>query len=269
MRATAIVFALTLVPALAAAQTDDADWLDRCRRDYNNDRERVCDVRLSGFRPARGAINVSPGTNGGVKVIGWSRDSIAVHARVSAYADNVSEANAIARGVQIGRSGNTLTAEGPDTGRGESWSVEFVLYVPSRSDLNLDTHNGPVSVTAVMGTMDLQTVNGPLSLTDVGGDVRARTSNGPLRVELSGTRWEGQGLDAETSNGPVTLLIPENYSAQLETGTSNGPINSDFELQVNLSSMGRMSRRLTATLGRGGAPIKAITTNGPLTLRRP
>src|SRR5262245_28031041 len=119
MRATAIVFALTLVPALAAAQTDDADWLDRCRRDYNNDRERVCDVRLTGFRPARGALNVSPGTNGGVKVIGWNRDSVAVHARISAYAYNTSEANALARGVQIGRSGNTLTADGPDTGRGE------------------------------------------------------------------------------------------------------------------------------------------------------
>ena len=32
MRATAIVFALSLLPVLAAAQTDDADWLDRCRR---------------------------------------------------------------------------------------------------------------------------------------------------------------------------------------------------------------------------------------------
>src|SRR5688572_6094864 len=103
MRATAIVLALTFVPALAAAQTDDADWLDRCRRDYNNDRERVCDVRLSGFRPGRGAIDVSPGTNGGVKVMGWNRDSVAVHARISAYAENVSDATAIARGVRVSR----------------------------------------------------------------------------------------------------------------------------------------------------------------------
>jgi DUF4097 and DUF4098 domain-containing protein YvlB len=268
MRATAIVLALTFAPALAAAQTDDADWLDRCRRDYG-DRERVCEVRVSGFRPGRGAINVSPGTNGGVRVMGWNRDSVAVHARIQAQADNMSDATSLVRGVQVQRSGNTLTADGPDTERRESWSVEFVLYVPSRADLNLDTHNGPVSVSSVFGTMDIQTVNGPLTLNDVGGDVRARTSNGPLRVELTGSRWEGQGLDAETSNGPVTLIIPESYSAQLETGTTNGPISSDFELTVNLSSRGRMSRRLTATLGRGGAPVRAVTTNGPLTLRRP
>src|SRR5262245_36525432 len=270
MRATAMVLALTLVPALAAAQTDDTDWLDRCRNDYgNNDRERSCTVRVSGFRPGRGAISVSPGTNGGVKVMGWDRDSVSVHARIQAQAETVADARDLARGVQVSRSGNTLTADGPETGRRESWSVEFVLYVPRRTDLSVDTHNGPVSVTSVFGTLDLQTVNGPLSLTDVNGDVRARTSNGPLRVEVTGTRWEGQGLDAETSNGPVTLIIPDNYSAQLETGTTNGPINTDFELTVNINGSGRMSRKLSATLGRGGAPIRAVTTNGPLTLRRP
>ncbi len=268
MRATTLLLALTVVPAFAAAQSDDSDWLRRCERDYG-DRERFCEVRTSGFRPGRGAFNVSPGQNGGVQVYGWDRDSVAVHARVQAQADNSADARSLARGVQISRSGNTLTAEGPETGRGENWSVEFVMYVPRRSDLTLDTHNGPVSVTSVTGTLDLQTVNGPLSLSDVGGDVRARTSNGPLRVELTGTSWQGAGLDAETSNGPVTLIIPERYSAQLETGTQNGPINTDFELTVSLSGMGRQSRRLNATLGRGGPTVKAITTNGPLTLRRP
>jgi hypothetical protein len=268
MRATTILLALTVLPAFAAAQSTDSEWLRQCDRD-NGDRERACEVRVSGFRSRGGALNVSPGTNGGVQVIGWDRDSVSVHARIQAQADRLTDARALAEGVQIGRSGNTLTAEGPETGRNESWSVSFVLYVPRRSDLTLETHNGPVSVESVSGVLDLRTVNGPLTLNDVGGDVHARTSNGPLRVELTGTRWQGAGLDAETSNGPVTLIIPERYSANLETGTQNGPINTEFELTVSVGGMGRSARRLNATLGQGGAPVKAVTTNGPLTLRRP
>ena len=270
MRVPTILLALTALPAFAAAQSTDSEWLRQCDRDRGyGDRERACEVRVTGFRPRGGVISASPGTNGGVQVIGWDRDSVAVHARIQAQADRLSDARALAEGVQISRSGNTVTADGPESGRNESWSVSFVMYVPRRSDLTLDTHNGPVSVASVSGVLDLRTVNGPLTLSDVGGDVHARTSNGPLRVELTGTRWQGAGLDAETSNGPVTLIIPERYSANLETGTQNGPINTDFELTVSLGGYGRSSRRLNATLGQGGAPVKAVTTNGPLTLRRP
>ena len=267
MRSTTLLLALSLVPAIAAAQTSDSEWLRQCERD-NGDRERACEVRVSGFR-VRGALNVTPGTNGGVQVIGWDRDSVAVHSRIQAQAYDVRDAQAMVRGVRVSQSGGTLTADGPESGRNESWSVSFVLYVPRRMDLTLETHNGPVTVESVAGTMDLRTVNGPLTLNDVSGDVHARTSNGPLRVELTGTSWRGAGLDAETSNGPVTLIIPERYSANLETGTQNGPINTEFELAVTLGPSGRMSRRLNATLGQGGAPVKAVTTNGPLTLRRP
>jgi hypothetical protein len=98
----------------------------------------------------------------------------------------------------------------------------------------------------------------------VGGDVRGRTQNGPLTVRLTGTRWDGSGLDAETSNGPVTIDVPENYSARLETGTVNGPMRVDFPITVQ----GRLNRRLETTLGSGGARLRAVTTNGPLVLRR-
>ena len=70
---------------------------------------------------------------------------------------------------------------------------------------------------------------------------------------------------AETSNGPLTLEIPERYNAQLETGTVNGPFTSDIPLSVRLS--GRRTQRIEATLGSGGPPVRAVTTNGPVTIR--
>ncbi|MFN2570147.1 MAG: DUF4097 family beta strand repeat-containing protein, partial [Gemmatimonadales bacterium] len=121
-------------------------------------------------------------------------------------------------------------------------------------------------VDAVAGSMDLTTQNGPLSLSGVGGDVHARAQNGPLTIDLTGTRWEGTGLDAETQNGPADLRIPETYNAKIEFGTINGPMDVDFPITVTLN--GRIRDRISTTLGSGGPPIRVVTTNGPMMVRR-
>ena len=81
-------------------------------------------------------------------------------------------------------------------------------------------------------------------------------------MRLGGTKWEGAGLDAETSNGPVTVSVPATYSAHLVTGTVNGPIQ--FDIPVTLQ--GRIGRRIETDIGSGGAPVRAVTTNGPLSV---
>src|SRR5207249_2370696 len=127
-----------------------------------------------------------------------------------------------------------------------------------------------VRVSSLKATGDAVTAdpgkNGPVALRAVGGDVHARTTNGPLDIELTGARWDGVGLDAETTNGPVDLAIPEGYSAQLEFGTVNGPMAVGFPLTVTIQ--GRVGRRITTVLGKGGPTIRAVTTNGPVAIRR-
>jgi len=107
-------------------------------------------------------------------------------------------------------------------------------------------------------------VNGPISVTKSGGDVRGRTTNGPLAVTLGGSRWSGRGLDLESMNGPITVTVPANYSAELEFGTTNGPMQFDFPITVQ----GRVSKTIKTTLGSGGPPIRVVTTNGPASMER-
>jgi DUF4097 and DUF4098 domain-containing protein YvlB len=150
-------------------------------------------------------------------------------------------------------------------GRSGAWGVSFEVRVPLKSNLEVTTRNGPIEVDNVTGTIRVEAENGPIALYGVGGDVRARAQNGPLHVELEGARWEGAGLDAQTVNGPVNLSIPENYSAHLETGTVNGPFDVDFPMTVTIR--GRLNR-VSTDLGSGGAPVRVITTNGPVQVRR-
>lgn len=269
---------LLTLPATALAQrahrhnhSDHGDWLENCRDGRGRDRDargRHCEERTMGWR-AGGAqsLAVDAGPNGGVTVSGWDRDSVHVIVRVQAHAGSDAEARELAGEIRVNRSGDELSADGPDSRRYASWSVSYEIYAPTRTDLRLTSVNGPIAVEDMVSRMQLDVQNGPLSLQHLGGDVRARAQNGPLHVELSGTRWEGTGLDASTSNGPIVLEVPENYNAELETGTVNGPMEVGFPVTVQ-GRFGGRNRRLTTTLGSGGPMIRAVTTNGPAVIRR-
>jgi hypothetical protein len=269
MRSLVILLAVASIPVSATqAQRRGSDRDDRCDT-YNfgnRSRARHCEARQVSLGASGGAITVEGGLNGGVEVLGWDRDSVEVIAYIETNARNPEEAREIAEEIRIVVSGRELRVEGPRIGRGVSWSVSYEMRVPRHSDLSLTTSNGPVQVEDVSGSMQLESENGPITLIGVGGDVRARATNGPLDVQLAGARWEGAGLDAETVNGPVSLDIPAGYSARLETGTINGPFDTETPLTVTF--MGRSRSRISSVLGSGGAPVRAVTTNGPVQIRK-
>ena len=267
MRKLLILAVLLLPVGLKAQESSDSEWLANCRdRSWSNDREQVCDVQVKTMA-ARSVLNIRPGENGAVAIEAYNGRGIEIHARMQASAYTRSEAAQLLRDINID-TGNTITATGPTTERHHGWSVSFVIYVPRTQDIVADTHNGPIAIKDVVSTMNLSAVNGPISLSGVGGEVHAHAQNGPIHIRLTGNHWVGEGLDAETENGPVALEIPEEYNAQLETGTTNGPVESEFPIQVTLN--GRHSfRHFTTKLGTGGALVRAVTTNGPLVLRRP
>ncbi|HLB54036.1 MAG TPA: hypothetical protein VJK71_02925 [Gemmatimonadales bacterium] len=58
--------------------------------------------------------------------------------------------------------------------------------------------------------------------------------------------------------------MPSGYSAHLETGTRNGGLAIDSPVTIQ----GRIGKRITTDLGRGGATIRLMTTNGGVNIRR-
>lgn len=105
-----------------------------------------------------------------------------------------------------------------------------------------------------------------MRLSDIGGSVRGRTRNGGVTVALAGQRWDGDGLDVETTNGGVTLSIPDGYNADLETRTVNGSFRTDYPITIQGELNSR--RGISTTLGSGGAPVRVRTTNGGLRINR-
>jgi DUF4097 and DUF4098 domain-containing protein YvlB len=116
----------------------------------------------------------------------------------------------------------------------------------------------------VRGKTEFTTTNGGVTVKDAGGSIHGQTTNGGVKVALTGSQWDGDGLDVTTTNGGVTLEVPSDYNAHLETGTVNGGVHLDFPVRVQ----GRLDRELSTDLGSGGPTIRAKTTNGGVTVRR-
>jgi len=243
----------------------ESDW---CRDSvWDRDREpRHCVVREQTLSGAS-ALAVDASANGGIRVRGWDRSDTRLRVRVDASARSDRRAREIADAIRIETAGGRIRADGPDTGGNEYWHVSFELEVPRDANLQLDTRNGGIAIEDFRGSARFHAVNGGISLVDVSGDLRGDTRNGGINVQLSGTRWDGAGLDVESRNGGVRMSIPASYNAELEIGTVNGGVKIDFPITVQ-GDLRRLPRNISTRLGSGGPRIRAVTTNGGVVVSR-
>ena len=268
---TLLIAALVTFTGVAAfAQKEkDKDNKDRsmsCRQNnwYNDRLVGNCEISEQTLAPSGGAIAIDGRQNGGVSVKGWDQSQVLVRARIQTGAPTEAEAVDLGRQIRIETSGAKIYASGPENRKDYHWDVSYEVFVPRRSDLSLETKNGGIAIADVNGRIDFSALNGGVVLKRVGGAVRGSTTNGGLVIELSGDRWDGDSLDVSTTNGGVIMSVPENYSANLQTGTVNGSVNTDFPVTVQ----GRINKQIALNLGSGGATVKAMTTNGGVHLKK-
>jgi len=256
-----------LVPAPGPAGAQPSD---PCRQhdSWNDDGARHCEVREEQLGAPAGPLTIVATPNGGISVEAWDQPGVLVRAVVIANAPTEQEARDLAGQVQLQLGGDRLSATGPERqdrqdGRDRRWwSVSYRVSVPRTTALDLQTRNGGITIRGVHAAVRFVTTNGGVQLDGLGGAVQGRTQNGGVKVALSGDRWDGLGLDVETTNGGVTLEVPQGYSAQLEASTVNGGVRSDVPLTTATTASGRLDRQVSATLGSGGAPVRVRTRNG-------
>ena len=239
-RKAAIAWAATgflTAPALAQGRWDCSGW------SRDDGQGRYCELRDFTISNTFAPLSVDGDRNGGIRISGWDRSEVHVEARVQTWGRTEAEARDLADDIEIRTDGGRIEAE-TSSGIHRGWSVSYDIQVPRN--------------------LRFQAKNGGISLSRLGGNVKGRTTNGGVTVELDGASWDGEGLDVATTNGGVKLHIPEDYSAELETGTTNGRMRVDFPITVQ----GRVDRRIRTTLGAGGAPVRVTTTNGGVVVRR-
>jgi hypothetical protein len=248
----------------AAAQTAPA-FNSTCNEQTNGgDKHSYCETRdLTLSAPSTGALLVDAQRNGGITVRSWSGTDVRVRARVQSWADDDATAKANVDNIKISTVNDKLLAN--SAANENSWSVSYELLVPEKVALDLRTHNGGISLDGVRGAVKFEAENGGVNIVGDGGDVRGRTKNGGISITLNGKKWEGKGLDVSTTNGGISWKIPADYTAKIYSSTTRGRISNDF---TSIKDKPRLDNEVALAMGKGGAPIKAVTTNGGISIRR-
>jgi DUF4097 and DUF4098 domain-containing protein YvlB len=230
---------------------------------HGRDREQYCEIREATMA-AVGRLDIDGGINGGVAVKGSNRSDILVRSKIQSYGADQAESRRMAGEIRVETSGGRIHAVGPSMEGRHGWGVSFEILVPQRTDLELRTHNGGISINGVQGHISFEAVNGGVHLEQLAGSVQGHTTNGGVDLKLAQDHWEGDKCDVSTTNGGVTIQVPANYSAHLETGTVNGGVRVGFPVTMQ----GEINRQIAVDLGSGGKLVRATTTNGGVSVER-
>ena len=244
-------------------------------------------------------LRVRGDENAGMRVEGWDRKEYSVKACKAAVSGNDSQ-NILSQ-ISVTREGSELVIKGPSPHE-DSWIVYLIIQAPRDAGFDLEAvngeitardlsgsirarnENGPISFRKCSGTLDAQTTNGPIDLRESGGSVRAesdngpvsywgnsgslklRSENGPMSVRLTGTEWQGTGLEARTENGPLTLDVPKGFATGVRVeARGDSPFNCDAAACDQAQGTWHEQDR-SITMGKGEPLVRLSTVNGPVTI---
>jgi DUF4097 and DUF4098 domain-containing protein YvlB len=147
-------------------------------------------------------------------------------------------------------------------------SVEGEVQISgARGKVTASSVNEKVSVTETTGDISAESVNGNITMTGIDGKIVDATSvNGTIVYE--GKLADAGHYSFGTHNGDVILGIPETANATFTFRTYNGSISTDFALEGYTPRQAQRGRRVTGTLGNGGADVNLETFGGSIRLRK-
>ncbi len=161
-------------------------------------------------------------------------------------------------------------------------SVQIEVTVPQTTALDVTSSDGSLHVTGVKGDARLTTADGAIRVDHFDGSLRARTSDGPVEVSgrfdmldlatsdghITADVWKGSRMNGawnvHTSDGSVTLRLPDDFAAYLDAWTSDGHI--DLQLPVEVSGKAEKNR-VRGKIRGGGQTLQVHTSDGSITLR--
>jgi signal transduction histidine kinase len=228
------------------------------------DRQQFCEIRdLAMPAPVGQALRIE-GANGGTTIHGWAGPDVRIKALVQSGGRTAEQAQARVQEVAVTAADNILRARLPSNAADAfECLVRYEVFVPRQTALVVLSPSGNIRLDNMQARIEFRGGNGNATLSNLGGQVTGSISNGNLSIALGGSQWEGEGLDVRTTNGNVQWQVPAGYSAQVRLSTSVGSIYTS----VPTTPTGA-GKEVAATLGQGGALLKASSTNGNIEFKQ-
>lgn len=166
-----------------------------------------------------------------------------------------------------------------------------VIFKTSRSDMEIASVPGDIEVASdevrgnqLTGPTRVITNSKDIDLEDISGDLQVQSNNGDVEVTTGGNQGGKIGVttqhgdvaltfgakrppekvDIATQHGDVTLTVPTGAGFQINAGTQQGSISSDFGA-VTVSETNGASHA-NGTVGNGSSKVQVSTDTGDIKL---
>ena len=156
---------------------------------------------------------------------------------------------------------------------------DVIISVPANTSLQLDAHNGRITVEGVHGEIVAQSQNGRIMLTNVSGTVVANTHNDQVKVVMDRVDT-AKPLSFASWNGNVDVTFPADFKANVKLKCNQGEIWSDFDVKMSPAQTAteksnapsgkfrvRTDSAYSGTINGGGVEASFSTYNGNIYLR--
>jgi DUF4097 and DUF4098 domain-containing protein YvlB len=217
-------------------------------------------VETRPFEPA-GEFSLE-NVNGRVTVVTWNEPRVRIEVEKGA----TTEARLRRLRVEIEGEGSRVSVRThmPSGFFGGGAKVDYRITLPPGARVRVSTVNGGLAIDGVTGAIRASTTNGRVEISGAAGAVEASTVNGGITAQYRTIDPDARSRFA-TTNGGITVSVPEGTGGRLEARTVNGGIRSD----LRMDSTERSERhRLEGRLGSGRGALEVSTVNGAIHLRR-
>jgi len=238
--------------------------------------------------------------NGDIRLESWDNDEVDIEVRESGRGDAEIEIEIYVKLDRI-----EILTRYPRRGNYRNHSrAHYIIKVPKQIEINARTVNGHVDIVEIEGRVEARSTNGDVLVSNITGDIRATTTNGNIEIidttgdiiastvnqsivirnavssRIRATTTNGSiraefnvdengDYDYRTTNGSITVYIPDDSKVDFEIRCRSRQLRSDFDFyDRNRRERNRWSMRTySGNINGGGASLSARTSNGNVNLR--
>lgn len=232
-----------------------------------------------------GTVSIIGAPAGSIIVEGWQKNVVEISAEVEMQAATEADLAELARvnGFAIDESfGHTrITSVGthdknymkrvakkfPKNLLGLPFKIDYVIKVPTYTDLQIDGGKGDLILSNVEGAMRINFLESNAKLNLIGGSIVATFGIGAVEVVIPNRSWRGRSADIQLASGTMRVQLPLNLNANLDARVLRGGRIENALTNLKPRDRAKFTEKsISANAGSGGAFLTFIVGNGTLKL---
>jgi hypothetical protein len=130
-------------------------------------------------------------------------------------------------------------------------------------NIHASTSDGSVGIHHSSGQVEARSSDGSVDVEGKYDKVTMRTSDGSLKLSLAEGSQLSQPSEVASSDGGVSIRLPQSLNADLDVRADDGTIRCDLPLKLDgYTSKGSSDHHIAGHLNAGGVPLSVKTSDG-------